>query len=94
MSFLVEQAGGLALTGKNRIMDINPQTVHQRVPCILGSPEDVAEMQRYYEASDDAELHARCEARVKGMSTTTTDTAGTTVSMSHYEVEIDTFKEE
>ena len=66
MSFLIEQAGGLALTGKHRIMDINPQSVHQRVPCILGSPEDVAELQRYYEASDDPELIARCEARRKG----------------------------
>jgi len=44
MSFLIEQAGGLALTGKNRIMDVIPQSVDQRVPCILGSPEDVAEM--------------------------------------------------
>lgn len=34
MSFLIEQAGGLALTGKNRIMDIPPTSVHQRVPCI------------------------------------------------------------
>ena len=34
MSFLIEQAGGLALTGKNRIMDIPPRSVHQRVPCI------------------------------------------------------------
>jgi len=66
MSFLIEQAGGLALTGKNRIMDVIPLSAHQRVPCILGSPEDVAEMQRYYEASEDPELIARCEARVKG----------------------------
>ena len=41
MSFLLEQAGGMALTGKNRIMDLIPKHVHQRVPCILGSPEDV-----------------------------------------------------
>jgi fructose-1,6-bisphosphatase I len=34
MSFLVEQAGGLSLTGNNRIMDIPPTSVHQRVPCI------------------------------------------------------------
>ncbi len=34
MGFLIEQAGGLALTGKNRIMDIPPTSVHQRVPCI------------------------------------------------------------
>jgi hypothetical protein len=66
MAFLIEQAGGLALTGKNRIMDIPPITVHQRVPCILGSREDVLEMRRYYVESQDPELIARCEARVKG----------------------------
>lgn len=65
MSFLIEQAGGMALTGKNRIMDLEPQSVHQRVPCILGSPEDVQELRRYYEASDDPELAARCAARLK-----------------------------
>ena len=36
-----KQAGGLALTGKTRIMDLIPQSVHQRVPVILGSPDDV-----------------------------------------------------
>lgn len=70
MAFLVEQAGGLALTGKNRILDIPPLTVHQRVPCILGSRDDVRELRRYYSSSDDAELIARCEARRKGLSFT------------------------
>ena len=58
----------MALTGKNRIMDIPPTDVHQRVPCILGSREDVLEMRRYYVESDDPELIARCEARIKGTS--------------------------
>ena len=49
MAFLVEQAGGLALTGKTRIMDLLPQSVHQRVPVILGSPDDVREMRKYYD---------------------------------------------
>jgi hypothetical protein len=66
MSFLVEQAGGLALTGRTRIMDVLPTSVHQRVPCILGSRDDVEEMRRYYENSDDPELLARCEARRSG----------------------------
>ena len=44
MAYLVEQAGGLALTGKTRIMDLIPQNVHQRVPVILGSPDDVREV--------------------------------------------------
>lgn len=58
MSFLVEQAGSMALTGKNRIIDLHPKSIHQRVPCILGSPEDVQELRRYYEASGDPELIA------------------------------------
>jgi len=49
MAYLVEQAGGLALTGKTRIMDLIPQSVHQRVPVILGSPDDVREMRKYYD---------------------------------------------
>ena len=44
MAYLIEQAGGLALTGKTRIMDLIPQNVHQRVPVILGSPDDVPEV--------------------------------------------------
>ena len=49
MAYLVEQAGGLATTGKTRIMDLVPQNVHQRVPVILGSPDDVREMRKYYD---------------------------------------------
>ena len=48
MAYLVEQAGGLALTGKTRIMDLIPQQVHQRVPVILGSPRDVKKVLDLY----------------------------------------------
>jgi len=41
MAWLVEQAGGSASTGRARIMTIDPATPHQRVPLIIGSPEDV-----------------------------------------------------
>ena len=41
MSFIAEQAGGLSTTGKERVMDIQPKHIHQRVPLIVGSPEDV-----------------------------------------------------
>ncbi len=41
MAWLVEQAGGSASTGRARIMTIEPATPHQRVPLIIGSPEDV-----------------------------------------------------
>ena len=46
MAYLVEQAGGLATTGKTRIMALVPQNVHQRIPVILGSPDDVRECRR------------------------------------------------
>lgn len=41
MAWLVEQAGGKATTGDQRILDIEPETLHQRVPVILGSEAEV-----------------------------------------------------
>src|SRR5437899_2514602 len=37
MAFIVEQAGGAATNGQQRIMDIQPEKLHQRVPVFLGS---------------------------------------------------------
>ncbi len=42
MAFITEQAGGKASTGGERILDIKPTAYHQRVPLLIGSPEDVA----------------------------------------------------
>mmetsp|Transcript_55148 Transcript_55148/g.129114 ORF Transcript_55148/g.129114 Transcript_55148/m.129114 type:complete len:487 (-) Transcript_55148:96-1556(-) len=66
MSFLVEQAGGKSITGHSRVMDIPPVAVHQRVPIILGSPEDIDECKKYYDKSDDESLKAKCKARLEG----------------------------
>ena len=41
MGFIVEQAGGKASTGKERILDIVPTSLHQRTPLFIGSTEDV-----------------------------------------------------
>ena len=41
MAMIVEQAGGQAFAGKRRILEIEPQTLHQRTSVILGSPEEV-----------------------------------------------------
>ena len=41
MAFLMEQAGGMADTGTGRIMEVMPTEIHQRVPVILGSKEEV-----------------------------------------------------
>lgn len=41
MAFLAEQAGGVASDGYNRILDIHPTALHQRVPLFIGSREMV-----------------------------------------------------
>ncbi len=44
MSFIMEQAGGLATTGTQRVMEIVPEIVHQRVPMVMGSKNDIQEI--------------------------------------------------
>ena len=48
MAFLVEQAGGLASTGDKRIMEVMPTEIHQRIPVILGSKNEVEACLGYY----------------------------------------------
>jgi fructose-1,6-bisphosphatase I len=48
MSFIVEQAGGASSTGRQRIMDIEPAGIHQRVPVILGSKAEVERVLSYH----------------------------------------------
>jgi fructose-1,6-bisphosphatase I len=48
MSFIVEQAGGVSSTGYERIMDIMPDGLHQRVPVILGSKNEVDRIVSYH----------------------------------------------
>jgi fructose-1,6-bisphosphatase I len=49
IAFLMEAAGGLAVGGDGeRILEIDPKDVHQRVPCFFGSADDVNEMRSYY----------------------------------------------
>jgi len=50
MSFLVEQAGGASSTGRQRILDIQPLGLHQRVPVILGSKREVERVASYHSA--------------------------------------------
>ena len=48
MAFLLEQAGGLAMTSQGRIMDIEPDSIHQRVEVIMGSKNEVEKCLSYY----------------------------------------------
>jgi fructose-1,6-bisphosphatase I len=48
MSFIVEQAGGAATTGRSRILDVQPTQLHQRVPVFLGSRNEVETATKYH----------------------------------------------
>lgn len=48
IAFLVEQAGGAATTGTERILDIQPTDIHERVPMIFGSIREVELVGQYY----------------------------------------------
>jgi fructose-1,6-bisphosphatase I len=54
MAMLVEQAGGAATTGRERILDVQPVALHQRVPVILGSKREVEVATRYHLDHDGA----------------------------------------
>lgn len=49
MGFLVEQAGGAASTGRERILTIQPSGLHQRVPVVLGSKHEVDRVVAYHQ---------------------------------------------
>jgi fructose-1,6-bisphosphatase I len=48
MAFIVEQAGGAATTGRERILDLQPQQLHQRVPVFLGSRNEIERVTSYH----------------------------------------------
>ncbi len=49
MSFIVEQAGGAATTGHIRILELTPASIHQRVPVMLGSKNEVDKLFSYHQ---------------------------------------------
>jgi len=52
IAFLIEQAGGAATTGLQRILDISPTSVHQRVPMMFGSKCEIRRLEKYYTGRD------------------------------------------
>ncbi len=47
MAFIVEQAGGRASNGKQRMLEIQPTSLHQRTPIFIGSEEDVLLVEKF-----------------------------------------------
>jgi fructose-1,6-bisphosphatase I len=48
MAFIIEQAGGACSTGHERMLDIQPESLHQRVPVMLGAKQEVERLVRYH----------------------------------------------
>ncbi len=48
ISFIIEQAGGASTTGRERVMELSPGELHQRVPLIFGSKNEVEHVTRYH----------------------------------------------
>ena len=55
LAMLVEQAGGGASTGRRRLLDLQPEEMHQRVPVILGSRQEIERLERYHGEYDRGE---------------------------------------
>ena len=51
LAMVVEQAGGMATDGKIRILDVEPQELHQRVPLFIGSQNDVQKVMEIYQTA-------------------------------------------
>ena len=49
MAFIIEQAGGACSSGRERILDIKPTGIHQRVPLVLGSKNEVERIVAYHQ---------------------------------------------
>jgi fructose-1,6-bisphosphatase I len=56
VAMLIEQAGGAATDGKTPILDIQPIAIHQRVPLVFGSADEVKRVAQAYETKAPAEL--------------------------------------
>jgi fructose-1,6-bisphosphatase I len=47
VAFLAEQAGGTAIDGTKRVLDIEPTSIHQRTPLVVGSRVELADFERF-----------------------------------------------
>ncbi len=52
IAFVIEQAGGAASTGRARILELQPEALHQRVPVMLGSRHEIERLERYHREHD------------------------------------------
>ena len=53
LSFIMEQAGGASVVGAQRALDVVPKHIHMRVPCFMGSRDDIAIIQKLYQEAEE-----------------------------------------
>jgi fructose-1,6-bisphosphatase I/sedoheptulose-1,7-bisphosphatase len=56
MAMIVEQAGGLASTGRERILELSPTGLHQRVPLIFGAADEVERIEQHHSQPPDRQM--------------------------------------
>jgi fructose-1,6-bisphosphatase I len=49
MAMIIEQAGGKAFTGRQRVLEVQPRALHERIACCMGSPDEVDHLLRHLE---------------------------------------------
>jgi fructose-1,6-bisphosphatase I len=54
MSHIVEQAGGIATTGKQRVLELQPKKIHERCPVYLGCTRDVEKILEFLREEEKA----------------------------------------
>jgi fructose-1,6-bisphosphatase I len=58
MAMIIEQAGGKAFAGTQRILDIQPTDLHQRCSAVIGSPDEVDHVLRHLRAAEPVAAHS------------------------------------
>ena len=59
IAFLIEAAGGMASTGATPILDVVPEALHQRVPFIVGSAAEVAQILSFADEANQTNRHSQ-----------------------------------
>jgi len=55
IAFIIEAAGGRATNGKKRILEIQPESLHERTPVFMGSEEDVKMLEEFMAKEEPTE---------------------------------------
>ncbi|TYP95459.1 fructose-1,6-bisphosphatase I [Fodinibius salinus] len=58
LSMIIEQAGGMAIDGNGRVMEITPESIHQRTPIFIGSKQNVMKVKEFLDEHKDEKIEA------------------------------------